>query len=247
LSAMSGNPAFIANPFSRYGYAGAGSQVMTISGTVAKTSLLLAILTGTAGWTWTQMAHSAMNPALIGVSLIGGFILAMITCFKPTVAPFTSPFYAAFEGVFLGAISNMIDRRYPGIALQAVALTFATTGMMLFLYGTRIIRVTQRLAMGIVAATGAIALVYIVSMVLSLFHVTVPFIYSAGPIGIGFSLFVVGLAAFNLLLDFDFIERGAASGAPKSMEWYGAFGLMVTLVWLYLEILRLLMKFQSRD
>jgi uncharacterized YccA/Bax inhibitor family protein len=247
LTTTSGNPAFLANPFARYGYAGAGTQVMTISGTVAKTSLLLAILTATAGWTWTQAGNQTLNPMLLGVSLIAGFILAMITCFVPTVAPVTSPFYAACEGVFLGALSNFVDRRFPGIALQATALTFATTGMMLFLYGTRIIRVTQRLAMGIVAATGAIALVYIVSMILSLFHVSVPFIHSASPIGIGFSLVVVGLAAFNLLLDFDFIERGAQSGAPKSMEWYGAFGLMVTLIWLYLEILRLLMKFQSRD
>ncbi|MEO6810935.1 MAG: Bax inhibitor-1/YccA family protein, partial [Isosphaeraceae bacterium] len=144
-------------------------------------------------------------------------------------------------------ISNLFNQRYPGIATQAVGLTFGVLFVMLFLYGSRIIKVTQKLVVGIVAATGAVALLYIVTMVLSLFHIQVPFIFGAGPIGIGFSLFVVGLAAFNLLLDFDVIERGAATGAPKYMEWYGAFGLMVTLIWLYLEILRLLAKLQSRD
>ena len=152
------------------------------------------------------------------------------------------------EGLFLGAISNVINQRYPGknLASQAVLLTAATLIMMLILYGTRIIRVTQKLTAGIVAATGAVMLVYLASMVLSLFHVTVPVIHSATPLGIAFSVFVVGLAAFNLLLDFDFIERGSSRGMPKAMEWYGAFGLLVTLIWLYLEIVRLLSKLQDR-
>jgi uncharacterized YccA/Bax inhibitor family protein len=250
LSMASSNPAFGRDVFTQYAGTGSRTTTMTISGTVGKTCLLLAILTAAAGWTYKQAALHTLPPALLIGAAIGGFIVAMITIFKPTASPFTAPLYAALEGLFLGAISGIVDQRYhgQGLAVQAVALTFGTMAIMLFLYATRIIRVTQRLAMGIVAATGALFLVYFVSFILSMFHVSVPFLGAgANPmISIGFSLFVVGLAAFNLLLDFDFIERGAASGAPKVMEWYGAFGLMVTLVWLYLEILRLLMKLQDR-
>jgi len=174
----------------------------------------------------------------------------LITIFKPSFAPWTAPVYAAFEGIFLGTLSyiieNQLGRAYPGIAIQAVSLTAGTLCIMLFVYATGLVKVTDRLRAGIVAATGAICLVYLVAFALSFFGVAVPFIQSATPIGIGFSLFVVGLAAFNLLLDFDFIEKGARLEAPKYMEWYGAFGLMVTLVWLYLEILRLLRKLQDR-
>jgi uncharacterized YccA/Bax inhibitor family protein len=187
-----------------------------------------------------------MIPVMIGSAILG-FIVAMVTIFKPTWAATTAPIYAAVEGVFLGALSSMIEARgYRGIALQAVSLTMGTLFVMLVLYSTRIIKVTQRLTTGIIAATGAVALLYFVTIILSFFHISVPFIHSAGPIGIAFSLFVVALAAFNLLLDFDYIEKSAAHGAPKSMEWYGAFGLIVTLVWLYLEILRLLQKLQDR-
>jgi uncharacterized YccA/Bax inhibitor family protein len=248
----SSNPAFSRAVFAQYDMTGTRSTAMTITGTVGKTCLLLAILTATAGWTWTQAANHTLSPMLLIGSLIGGFIVAMITIFKPTASPFTAPLYAALEGVFLGAVSNMIDRAYghgQGIALQAVALTGGTLAVMLFLYATRIIVVTQRLMMGIVAATGALCLVYFVSFLLSMFGgIRVPFlaIENASWFSIGFSLFVVGLAAFNLLLDFNFIEQGAASGAPKVMEWYGAFGLLVTLIWLYLEILRLLAKMQNR-
>jgi uncharacterized YccA/Bax inhibitor family protein len=246
LKTTSSNPAFARDVFAHMDWAGTRATSMTVTGTVGKTALLLAILSAVAGITWTQAANHTLNPYVLFGSAIGGMILAFVTIFKPTVAPYTSPFYAALEGAFLGAISSLIEKRYPGIAMQAVGLTFATLAMMLFLYGTRIIRVTQRLAMGIVAATGAIALLYLVSFVLMFFGVAVPFIHGSSLLGIGFSLFVVGLAAFNLLLDFDFIERGAASAAPKWMEWYGAFGLMVTLIWLYLEILRLLRKLQDR-
>jgi uncharacterized YccA/Bax inhibitor family protein len=242
----SSNPAFAGDVFSHFDWAAGRTTTMTIAGTVGKTALLLAILTATAGWTWTQAGNHTLNPMILMGAAIGGMIVAFITIFKPTVAPFTAPIYAALEGAFLGAISNYVEQRYPGIAVQAVALTCGTMATMLFLYATRIIRVTQRLAMGIVAATAAICLVYVVSFILSMFHVPVPFLDSASPLSIGFSLFVVGLAAFNLLLDFDFIERGAASGAPRVMEWYGAFGLIVTLVWLYLEILRLLSKLADR-
>ncbi len=224
-------------------YAGQRSATMTVQGTVSKTFLLLAILSATAIWSWSEAASGNLRNGLIGGAAIGGFIVAMITCFRPTVAPWTAPVYAALEGVFLGAISQLIEQTaYKGIAIQAVGLTCGTMFVMLTLYLTRTIRVTQKLAAGIMAATGALCLVYLVTFVLHMFGVNVPFIHAGGKVGILFSLFVVGLAAFNLLLDFDMIEKGAAYGAPKSMEWYGAFGLMVTLVWLYLEVLRLLQK-----
>jgi uncharacterized YccA/Bax inhibitor family protein len=242
----SGNPAFATGVFDRYTWAGTGSRAMTITGTVAKTSLLLAILTATAGWTWTQVGNGTLNGGLLIGSLIGGAVLGLITAFKPTAAPITGPIYAACEGVLLGAISNLFNRAYPGIAMQAVSLTLATMLLMLGLYASRIIVVTQKLVMGIVVATGAVCIVYFVSWIFMMFHFDVP-IFKSGLLGVGFSLVVVAIAAFNLLLDFDFIERGAQSGLPKAMEWYGAWALMVTLIWLYIEILRLLAKLQSRD
>ena len=254
----SNNPA-LAMGFNQYGqygaqgsvgdaYAAPRSMTMTVQGTVSKTFLLLAILSATALWAWSEAARGGVTGGLLGGAAIGGFIVAMITCFKPTLAAWTAPIYAAFEGVFLGALSKLIEMQapqYQGIAIQAVGLTCGTLFMMLTLYLTRTIRVTDKLAAGIMAATGALCLLYLATFVLHLFGVNVPFIHAGGKIGILFSLFVVGLAAFNLLLDFDMIEKGVAYGAPKSMEWYGAFGLMVTLVWLYLEVLRLLQKVYS--
>jgi uncharacterized YccA/Bax inhibitor family protein len=223
---------------------------MTLQGTVTKTFVLLAILMATALWSWNAMAGQSLAPGVLIGSALMGFVIAMVTIFKPTMAQWTAPAYAALEGIFLGAVSQVIERAYhdraPGIALQAVSLTCGVTFVMLFLYASRLIRVTDKLRMGIVAATGALCLFYLVTAVLSLFGVAVPLVFSSGMYGIGFSLFVVGLAAFNLLLDFDFIERSAHADAPKYMEWYGAFGLMVTLVWLYLEILRLLAKLANQ-
>jgi len=198
------------------------------------------------------MASGQLPMSVLPIAGIAGFVVAIITTFKPTLAPWTAPIYAALEGAFLGALSQLVEMRfaaaYPGIALQAVMLTCGTLLVMLFLYSSGIVRVTERLKAGIMMATGAVMLFYVASMLLSLFGVSIPFVFSATPIGIAFSLFVVGLAAFNLLLDFDFIEEGARSQAPKYMEWYGAFGLMVTLIWLYLEMLRLLQKLaSSRD
>jgi uncharacterized YccA/Bax inhibitor family protein len=242
------------NQYGQYGaqgsygdaYAAPRSVTMTVQGTVSKTFLLLAILSATALWAWGEAARGGVTGWLLGGAAIGGFIVAMITCFRPAAAPWTAPVYAALEGVFLGALSKLIEMSSPqvyhGIAIQAVGLTCGTLFLMLTLFLTRTIRVTGKLAAGIMAATGAVALLYFVTFILHMFHVDVPFIHAGGKVGILFSLFVVGLAAFNLLLDFDMIEQGVASGAPKSMEWYGAFGLMVTLVWLYLEVLRLLQK-----
>jgi uncharacterized YccA/Bax inhibitor family protein len=251
----SSNPA-LAMGFNQYAaqgtfgheYAAPYARTMTVQGTVSKSFLLLAILSATALWSWYEMASGNLAMGTIMGAAIGGFVVAMITCFKPNAAPWTAPVYAALEGVFLGAVSKIVELRYPafqGIVIQAIGLTCGTLFVMLTLFLTRTIRVTDKLASGIMAATGALCLAYLVTWVLRMFGVDVPFLHSGGKVGILISLFVVGLAAFNLLLDFDMIEKGAAYGAPKSMEWYGAFGLMVTLVWLYLEVLRLLQKVYS--
>lgn len=218
-------------------------EVMTINGTINKTAILLCLCVTSAYYTWnTPGAQSWILPAAIG-----GLVFALITIFKKTWAPITSPIYALLEGVVLGGISVMYERQMPGIVFQAISLTFATMALMLFLFRYNIIKVTDKLRMGIVMATGAIFLVYMVSFVMGFFGASVPMIHGSGPIGIGFSLLVVGIAAFNLLLDFDFIQKASGSRqAPKYMEWVGAFGLMVTLVWLYLEILRLLGKLNRR-
>ncbi len=243
-----GNPAFTAVPgtvFQDWAAVDRRSTTMTVTGTATKALALLAVLAACAAVAWTQADKAMISRGMVGGAVIGGLVFAFATIFKPTWAPYTAPLYAACQGFFLGAVSNIINQQFPGIAIQAVGLTFGVMFLMLTIYATRIIRVTDQLTRAIVAATGAIALLYLVTMALGFFGIRVPFIFGAGPIGIAFSLFVVGLAAFNLLLDFDFIERQAAYGAPKRMEWYGAFGLMVTLIWLYLEILRLLMKLQS--
>lgn len=242
------NPALSGDIFQDWAYADRRSATMTMQGTAIKGLLLLLVLTATASLAWSMAGRGAVNgPMLIG-SLIGGLIFFFATLFKPNWAPVTAPVYAGCEGILLGTISNLVNQRYPGIATQAVGLTFGVMFIMLFLYGTRIIRVTPKLAAAILAATGAVVLLYLISFVLSITGIYNPFIalHSPTPLGIGFSLFVVGLAAFNLLLDFDFIERGEASGAPKYLEWYGAFALMVTLIWLYLEILRLLRLLSDR-
>jgi len=184
-------------------------------------------------------------PWMLG-GLIAGTVLAFITIFAERFAGVTAPLYAVCEGLFLAGISLVFESQYPGIAPQAVALTFGVFVVMLGVYRSGLIKVTDKFRMGVVAATGGIALIYLVSIVLGLFGVNMPLIHSSGMFGILFSLFVVGIASLNLVLDFDFIERGAQAGAPKYMEWYGAFGLLVTLVWLYLEILRLLSKLRSR-
>ncbi|WP_435009698.1 Bax inhibitor-1/YccA family protein [Tundrisphaera lichenicola] len=240
------NPAFSENFARNFDYAGGRSSTMTVQGTSLKAMVLLAIVMATATYSWVKTEEGTLTGGFLMGSAIGGFVFALITMFKPTLAPWTAPVYSALQGIFLGAISRLAEQRFPGIAIQAVGLTGGVTFLMLFLYVTGIIKVTGQLVSAIVAATGAIALLYLATIVLSMFHIQIPFIFEAGPIGIGFSLFVVGLAAFNLLLDFDFIDRGSQAGLSKSMEWYGAFALMVTLIWLYLEVLRLLQKVNSR-
>jgi uncharacterized YccA/Bax inhibitor family protein len=220
---------------------------MTISGTVNKAGILALCVLATAAWSWNQFLTN--GPASVGgytmIGAFGGFIVAMITVFKKEWSPVTAPVYALLEGLFLGSLSAVMEVRFPGIAIQSVALTFGTCFCLLLAYRSGLIRATQKFTYGVVAATGGIALVYFVSMILGLFHVQVPGIFGSGPVGILFSLGVVVIAALNLILDFSMIEEGAARGAPKYMEWYSAFGLMVTLVWLYLEIIRLLSKLRG--
>jgi uncharacterized YccA/Bax inhibitor family protein len=224
---------------------------MTLSGTVNKTGILLICAMATAAWTWRLFLQSDGDASAVGglmiVGLIGGFIVAMVTVFKQAWAPVTAPIYALLEGLVLGGISAITNARYPGIGIQAVSLTFGTLFVLLLAYSSGLIKVTDKMRLGIVAATGGIAVFYLLQMVLGFFGVHFSTINGSGPVGIGFSLVVVGIAALNLVLDFDFIEKGVAVGAPKYMEWYSAFGIMVTLVWLYLEMLRLLSKMRSRN
>ncbi len=245
----SGNPVLKDNTFlgeaSRFP-AFAGSRTMTLAGTVWKTAFLLLVLMATAAFAWRQQA-AGTAPGLIAVGAIGGFIVALVTTFKKNWSPVTAPLYAALEGLLLGGLSAVFEHAYHGIVLQAALLTFCTLFGLLSLYATGLIRATENFKLGVCAATGGIALCYLVSMVLHLLHIPIPFIHDGGMLSIGISLFVVVIAALNLVLDFDFIESGVAAGAPTYMEWYGGFGLLVTLVWLYLEILRLLAKLQSRD
>lgn len=244
----SGNPTLSDNAFSGLGRAQYG-EAMTMSGTVIKTALLLGIAFITAGWAWgryiTTGDASSIQMWMWG-GVIGGLILALITTFKKEWAPITAPLYAAFEGVFIGAISVVLNAAYPGIALQAASMTFGVLAVMLIAYQTGLVRATEKFKLGVIAATGGIMLVYLISIVLSFFGVSMSFLMGNGITGILFSVFVVIIAALNLVIDFDFIEQGSRAGAPKYMEWYGAFALMVTLVWLYLEILRLLSKLRSR-
>lgn len=238
----SGNPALRGDVFRGMSVAADGSA-MTIQGTANKTLIMLLLMVISASWVWgnAQAALPFLLPAAIA-----GFVVAMITIMKKEKAYITAPIYALIQGVFIGGISAIFEAQYPGIVIQAVALTFGTLFCMLLAYRTGIIRATEKFKLGVVAATGAIAVIYFISIIMGFFGARMPMIHSTGPMGIIFSLVVVTVAALNLVIDFDFIERGAEHGAPKYMEWYGAFGLMVTLVWLYLEILRLLSKLQRR-
>ena len=224
--------------------------VMTLEGTVNKTAFLLILVLFGAMFTWRMYtgpdSAAALMPWAIG-GAIGGFVLALVTMFKKTLAPITAPIYALLEGLFIGAISAMFEARFPGIVMQAVALTFGTLAALLMAYRSGLIRATENFKLGVVAATGGIFILYLVNIVMGFFGTSMGFIHEASGVGIAFSVFVVIIAALNLVLDFDFIESGVDAGAPKYMEWFAAFALVVTLVWLYLEILRLLAKLQSRE
>lgn len=220
-----------------------GDASMDLNGTVNKTGILLLICLATAAYAWYT---PALQGPLIMAPVLGGFVLSLVGIFKPATSPFVAPCYAALEGLALGAISEMLNRRYQGIVANAVLLTFSVLALFLFLYATRIVRVTNGMRVAVIAATGGICVVYVIDMILHFFGVSVPFLYSNGWLGIGVSLLVCGIAAFNFFLDFDAIEGYIRSGSPKYMEWYSGMALLITLVWLYLEILRLLSKLQSR-
>ncbi len=225
---------------------------MSLNGTVNKTGtlLLLTVLTAAFAWSQTITPSGEVAPGAsmyLWGGLIGGLVLALVTIFKKTWSPVTAPLYATVEGFFLGSISAIYNAQFQGIVLQAVMLTFGIMFALLFAYRSGLIKATENFKLGVVAATGGVALIYLATIVLGMFGIQIPYIHESGLIGIGFSLVVVVIASLNLVLDFDFIESGVEAGAPKYMEWYAAFGLMITLVWLYLELLRLLSKLQSRN
>ncbi len=244
------NPALNSKTFTSLDYAGGQGETMTLQGTVNKTGILLLLTIISAVWVWNKFFASLDSGAVmpwIAVGAIGGFVLGLVTAFKKNWSAVTAPFYALAEGLALGGISSIFEMQFPGIVIEAVALTFGTLLCLLVAYKSGLIRPSENFKLGVVSATGAIALFYFVTIILGFFGVNTSFFYGNSLLSIGISVVIVIIAALNLVLDFDFIEGGAANGAPKYMEWYSAFGLLVTLVWLYIEILRLLAKLRSRE
>ncbi len=244
------NEKFIRN----FAYTGTSTESMTIQGTVNKIAIMLILVTLSASYTWSRvfngtdiMAGMSSVKMLMMVGGIGGFITALIISFKQDKAPVLAPIYAILEGLFLGGISAFFESMLPGLVMRAVLLTFAVLFSLLFAYKSRLIKVTQKFKAGVFAATAGIAVAYLISFVLGLFGVNMSFMHGGGTLGLIITVAVVIIAALNLVIDFDFIEKGASQGLPKNYEWYSAFGLMVTLVWLYLEILRLLAILGGRD
>ncbi len=248
----SGNPAVRPEAYRQAGMALDSAQTMTLGGTVLKIGALLILALLAAGYTWSLTLRGPAAPqgalvlALVGGLLVGS-VTGLATIFVPRIAPFTAPLYAVAEGAVLGCISAFTETAYPGVAQQALVGTFGILAMLLLLYGTRAIRCSERFKAGVIAATGGVCLIYVADLLLRFFGMSVPFVHETGTVGILFTLAVVVIAAMNLVLDFSFIEEGVRYGAPKYMEWYGAFTLMMTLVWLYLEVLRLLSKLQQRN
>ena len=239
-----GNPGLNEKTFASLPRLGIGVEGMTLKGTIDKSFLLLIVLMVAALWPWSQMTNGDIQAvsSTMMLGFLGGLVLALVISFKVTLAPYLAIPYAALEGLAVGGLSALLEQRYHGIAIQAVALTFGVLAVLLVAYRMRLIRVTAQFRAMVIGATGGIFLLYLATWVLSFFHVSVPVLYAASPLGIGISLVIVAVAALNLVLDFDLIERGVAGGAPKYMEWYSAFALIVTLVWLYIELLRLLSK-----
>lgn len=246
----SSNPALSGDSFSGMSYRASRSDAMTIQGTVYKTILLLLLTLLAAGLTWNKFYHSGGNASSISGwmmgGVIGGLITAMITIFKKEWSSITAPLYAVMEGLFIGGISATLETAYPGIVIQATGLTFGTLFAMLLAYQSGWIRATENFKLGVVAATGGIAIFYLAILVLGFFGIQSTLLTNNSWLSIGISLFVVVIAALNFIIDFDIIEKGARASMPKYMEWYGAFALMVTLIWLYIEFLRLLSKVRER-
>ena len=245
LSLRSGNPSLKASTFTNLGTA-VNTESMTIQGTVNKTALSLLMVMVSASYTWGMPVMYGRFAGLCILGAVGGVRVSMVTIFKKQWSMYTVPIYAVLQGLMLGGISKYFEVSFPGIVNQAVFLTFGTLGALLLAYKSGVIKATENFKLGIFAATGGIAMLYLINIVMSFFGSGIGFIHNNSTFGIIFSFGVVIIAALNLVLDFDFIEEGSERGAPKYMEWYGAFGLLVTLIWLYLEILRLLAKLQSR-
>lgn len=246
----SSNPALSAKTFRTINITDS-SEVMTVRGTMNKLGLMMLLMMAGAFYTWSGFFKGQNVQPYLWVGAIGGLVLALVMTFKKEWSPYLAPAYAILEGLFLGAISAYFSFAFvesmPNIITNAVGLTMGTAVAMYALYHFKVIRATERFKSIIFTATAGIAIFYLITMVLRLFGVNMPFMHDSSPLGIGISLFIVAIAALNLIMDFDMIEQGSAAGAPKFMEWYGAFGLMVTLIWLYLEILRLLSRFASKD
>lgn len=247
----SGNPALSEEKFAKQSTAEV-TDPMTVKGAVNKAFTLFLCVVLPALFVWNtynfeaQVEGMSFHP-LTWVGAIGGFILALVTIFMPKYSGYTAPLYAVLEGLFLGGLSGAVEMIFPGIVVQAIFLTMGILLTMLGLYRGGLIKATEKFRTGVMAATGAVAFVYLISWIMSMFGGNIPYIHEGGIIGIGFSLVVIVIASLNLILDFDMIEKGAEHKAPKYMEWYAAFGLMVTLIWLYVEVLKLLMKLSSRD
>lgn len=245
----SGNPTLSEKAFKQTAYIDYDNS-MTARGTLNKFGFMFLMLMGTAYYSWKEFAQGGDVQPLIWTGAIGGLVVALVIFFKKEWSPYLAPLYALLEGLFLGAISAYYNEAFadkaPNIIMNAVGLTFGTAISMFILYSAKIIRATEKFKAVIFTATAGIAIFYLVAMVMRMFGVQMAFLHEGSTFGIGFSLVVVAIAALNLILDFDMIEQGSAAGAPKYMEWYGAFALMVTIVWLYLEILRLLSKINSR-
>ncbi|RZJ35116.1 MAG: Bax inhibitor-1/YccA family protein [Flavobacterium sp.] len=222
------------------------NQSMTVSGTINKTMILLALLMASSVFTW-YLTYAGFNTIPIAIGgAVAGLILVLIASFRPQTSGFIAPGYAIFEGLFIGAISAVLEAGYPGIVIQAVGATFVTFCVCLLLYKYQVVKVTEQFKSIVIAATLAIATYYIVSWLFSMFTSFVPVHYGSSLVSIGISVFVIVIASMNLFLDFDMIEKGAIQKHPKFMEWFGAMGLMITLVWLYVEFLRLIAKLSSR-
>jgi uncharacterized YccA/Bax inhibitor family protein len=251
---QSGNPTLTQKIFNNAATRNAAIQgTMSVRGTMNKFGFMLLMLIGAATYTWNlyQTGNPGQMQILMMVGIFGGMIAAFAIIFKPTWAPYIAPAYGLLEGLFIGGISAIMNdafqKSYPGLVMQAVGLTFGVAIAMFLLYNFRVIRATEKFKSILFSATLGIGIFYLLTMIFGMFGVSMPFMYDASPLGIGISLFVVAIAALNLIMDFDMIEQGAEQGAPKFMEWYGAFGLMVTIVWLYIEILKLLSRFARRD
>jgi len=246
----SGNPALSEKRFQNTVISHDG-EVMTERGTLNKFFFLFIMVMAAASFTWSAFYQGKDVTSWMIGGAIGGLVVAIIMAFKPQWAQYLAPAYGLLEGVFIGGISALYNQAFaqsaPGIIMQAVVLTFGTVIAMFILYKTGVIKATERFKSIVITATMGIAIFYLLAMVMRMFGVDIAFLHEGSMLGIGISLFIVGIAALNLILDFDMIKKGSEMGAPKYMEWYGAFGLMVTIVWLYIEMLRLLSKINSRN